>query len=145
MIEEAIPAIKARMPRPSGHTIFVHLDGAKLPTGKGVMEAIQDVAGDDLVLETLTLTRPANSSELNVKGCGCFHSIQQLKEHVGVTNGEELAEVTMEAFNVYPRKALERVRPSLFVACGEVMGCKGDNSYKTPHLGKEKLARAGNL
>ncbi|CAM9846246.1 unnamed protein product [Discosporangium mesarthrocarpum] len=41
MIDKVIPAIKARMPRPPSHTIFVQQDGAKPHTGGGVMEAIQ--------------------------------------------------------------------------------------------------------
>ncbi|CAM9514011.1 unnamed protein product [Discosporangium mesarthrocarpum] len=35
MIDKLIPAIKARMPRPPGHTIFVQKDGAKPHTGGG--------------------------------------------------------------------------------------------------------------
>ncbi|CAM9346119.1 unnamed protein product, partial [Discosporangium mesarthrocarpum] len=35
MINKVIPAIKARMPRPPGHTIFVQQDGAKPYTGGG--------------------------------------------------------------------------------------------------------------
>ncbi|CAN0475096.1 unnamed protein product [Discosporangium mesarthrocarpum] len=35
MIDNVIPAIKARMPRPPGHTIFVQQDGAKRHTGGG--------------------------------------------------------------------------------------------------------------
>ncbi|CAN0389329.1 unnamed protein product [Discosporangium mesarthrocarpum] len=35
MIDKVIPAIKARMPRPPGHTIFVQQDGAKPHTGVG--------------------------------------------------------------------------------------------------------------
>ncbi|CAM9964343.1 unnamed protein product [Discosporangium mesarthrocarpum] len=35
MIDKVIPAIKARMPRPPGHTIFMHQDGAKPHTGGG--------------------------------------------------------------------------------------------------------------
>ncbi|CAM9947979.1 unnamed protein product, partial [Discosporangium mesarthrocarpum] len=41
VINKVIPAIKARMPRPPGHTIFVQQDGAKPDTGGGGMEAIQ--------------------------------------------------------------------------------------------------------
>ncbi|CAM9585423.1 unnamed protein product, partial [Discosporangium mesarthrocarpum] len=87
MIKEVIPAIKARMPRPLGHTIFVKQDGAKPHTGKGVMEGIQH-AGDDITLET----QPANLPELNVNDHDFSHSNQPLKEGVGVTNGEELVE-----------------------------------------------------
>ncbi|CAN0389716.1 unnamed protein product [Discosporangium mesarthrocarpum] len=35
MIDKVIPAIKARMPRPPGHTIFVQQDGAKAAHGGG--------------------------------------------------------------------------------------------------------------
>ncbi|CAN0504623.1 unnamed protein product, partial [Discosporangium mesarthrocarpum] len=76
MIDEVIPAIKARMPRPPGHTIFVRQDGAKPHTGRGAMEAIQAKAGDGIILET----QPSNSPDLNVNDLGFFHSIQQLKE-----------------------------------------------------------------
>ncbi|CAM9728247.1 unnamed protein product [Discosporangium mesarthrocarpum] len=40
MIDEVIPGIKAKMPTPPGHTIFVQQDGAKPHTNEGVMEAI---------------------------------------------------------------------------------------------------------
>ncbi|CAM9418640.1 unnamed protein product, partial [Discosporangium mesarthrocarpum] len=46
------------------------------------------------------------------------------------------------------RLSLVGTRTSLaepFCSLWKVMRCKGDNSYKIPHLGKEKLARAGNL
>ncbi|CAM9248741.1 unnamed protein product [Discosporangium mesarthrocarpum] len=51
MIDKVIPAIKVRMRRPPGHTIFVQEDGAKPHTGGGVMEAIQAKAGDSIILE----------------------------------------------------------------------------------------------
>ncbi|CAM9203723.1 unnamed protein product [Discosporangium mesarthrocarpum] len=104
MIEEAIPAIKARTPRPPGHTIFVLQDGAKPQMGKGGMEAIQDAVGD-IKLET----QPANFPDLNDDDLGFSHSIQQLQEDAGVTNGEKLVEATMEAFDVYPRVTQELV------------------------------------
>ncbi|CAN0210245.1 unnamed protein product [Discosporangium mesarthrocarpum] len=91
------------------------------------MEAIQAKAWDSIILET----QPANSPDLNVNDLGFFHSIQQLKEEVGVSSPEDLV-VTMEAFDVYPRETLERVWQSLFAVLGEVLGSKGDNSYRLP-------------
>ncbi|CAN0378441.1 unnamed protein product, partial [Discosporangium mesarthrocarpum] len=122
-------------------TIFVQQDGAKPHTGRGVMEAIQAKAGDSIILET----QPAKSPDLNVNDLGFFHSIQQLKEDVGVSSREDLVEATMEAFDVYPRETLERVWQSLFAVLGKALGSKGDNSYKLPHLGKENLGRTGKL
>ncbi|CAN0491718.1 unnamed protein product [Discosporangium mesarthrocarpum] len=81
MINEVIPAIKAKMPRPPGHTIFVQQDSAKPHTEKGIMEAIQAEARNSIILET----QSSNSPDLNMNDLGFFHSIQQLKEDVGVS------------------------------------------------------------
>ncbi|CAN0366189.1 unnamed protein product [Discosporangium mesarthrocarpum] len=105
------------------------------------MEATQAKVGDSIVLET----QPDNSPDLNVNDLGFFHSIQQLKEDAGVSSPEDLVEATMEAFDVYPRETLKRVWQSLFAVLGEVLGSKGDNSYKLPHLGKDNLDRTGKL
>ncbi|CAN0366149.1 unnamed protein product, partial [Discosporangium mesarthrocarpum] len=91
MIHKVIPAIKARMPRPPGHTIFVQQHDGKPRTRGGIMEAVQAKAGDSIILET----QPANSPDLNVNDLGFFHSIQQLKEDVGVSSPEDLVEATM--------------------------------------------------
>ncbi|CAM9305894.1 unnamed protein product, partial [Discosporangium mesarthrocarpum] len=56
--------------------------------------AVQAKAGDSIILET----KPANSPDLNVNDLGLFHSIQQLKEHVGVFSPKDLVEATMETF-----------------------------------------------
>ncbi|CAM9546012.1 unnamed protein product [Discosporangium mesarthrocarpum] len=124
MLEEVIAAIKACMPRPEGHTIFVQQDGAKPHTKVGIMEAIEEVTGGDIVIET----QPVNPPDLNVNDLRFFHSTQQLKEDVGVTNTQELVEATTEAFDVYPRETQERVWQSLFAAYGEVLGSKGNNA-----------------
>ncbi|CAN0202496.1 unnamed protein product, partial [Discosporangium mesarthrocarpum] len=141
MIEAVMPAIKACMPRPGGHTIFVQQEGGTSHTKMGIMEAIEEAVGDDIVTET----QPANSPDLNVNDLGFFHSIQQLKECVGVTNTQELVEAAAEAFNVCARDTLESVWQSLFAVYGEVLGSKGDNVYKIPHLGKEKAEKEGKL
>ncbi|CAM9507935.1 unnamed protein product [Discosporangium mesarthrocarpum] len=52
MIEEVIPVIKACMPRPEGHTIFMQQDGATPHTKVGIMEAIEEGAGSDIIIET---------------------------------------------------------------------------------------------
>ncbi|CAN0151145.1 unnamed protein product, partial [Discosporangium mesarthrocarpum] len=110
-------------------------------TRGGVMEAIQAKAGDNVIPET----QPANSPDLNVNDLGFFLSIQQLKEDIGVSSPEHLVEATIEAFDVHPPETLERVWQCLFAVLGEVLGSKGDNGYKLPHLGKENLGRTGKL
>ncbi|CAM9154226.1 unnamed protein product, partial [Choristocarpus tenellus] len=75
MIEDVIPAIEARMPRSEGLTIFSQQDGAKPHTKTG-MEAIKEVAGDDIVIEM----QPVNSPDLHANDLGYFHSIKQLRK-----------------------------------------------------------------
>ncbi|CAM9295504.1 unnamed protein product [Choristocarpus tenellus] len=69
------------------------------------MEVIKEATGDSIFVES----QPAKSPDLNVNNLGFFHSIQQLKEDVGVTNTEEVVEATMEAFDVYPWETLEHI------------------------------------
>ncbi|CAM9380024.1 unnamed protein product [Discosporangium mesarthrocarpum] len=111
------------MPRPEVHNILVQQDGAKLHTKVGIMEAIEEAAGGDIVIET----QPAKLPDLNVSDLGFFHSIQQLKADVRVTNTQELVEATTEACDVCPWATLERVWQCLFEVYGKVMGSKGVN------------------
>ncbi|CAM9414291.1 unnamed protein product [Discosporangium mesarthrocarpum] len=141
MIEAVIPAIKACMPRPEGHTIFVQQDGATPHTKVGIMGPIEEAVGGDIVIET----QPANSPDLHVNDLGFFHSIQQLKEYVRATNTQELVEAIADLFDVCPRDTLERVWQSLSAVYGEVLGSKGDNVYQNPYLGKEKAEKKGKL
>ncbi|CAM9658121.1 unnamed protein product, partial [Discosporangium mesarthrocarpum] len=141
MNDEVIPAINATMPGSPGHTIFQELDGAKTHTKKGVMEALQTESGNSIILET----HPSNSPDLNMNYLSFFHSIQQLKEHVGETTAEGLVKATLEAFDIYPRDTLECVWDSLFAVFGEILGSKGNNSYQIPHSGKEQDQRKRGL
>ncbi|CAM9151838.1 unnamed protein product [Discosporangium mesarthrocarpum] len=50
MIEAVIPANKACMPRPEGRTIFVQHGGATPHTKVGIMEAIEEAAGGNIVI-----------------------------------------------------------------------------------------------
>ncbi|CAM9381288.1 unnamed protein product, partial [Discosporangium mesarthrocarpum] len=140
MIAEIIPAIKAKMPRPPGHTIFVQQDGAKPHTKKGVMEASSRGWEQHHTRDpAFQLPRP------HVNDVGFFQSIQQLKEDVGVTTAEGLVEATFEAFDIYPRETLECVWHSLFAVYMEILESKGDNSYNIPHSGKEQAQKKGGL
>ncbi|CAM9919004.1 unnamed protein product [Discosporangium mesarthrocarpum] len=97
IFKEVIAAGTVGMPRPPGHRIFVHLDGAKRNIGNGVMEAIQGAARG-VALDT----QPGNPPDVDVNDLGLCHPIQPLKENVRMMNGEELAEGTMKAFNAPP-------------------------------------------
>ncbi|CAN0188374.1 unnamed protein product [Discosporangium mesarthrocarpum] len=94
MIKQVIPAIKARMPEASTHTIWIQLDAAKTHARNGVIAA----SWGKLIPET----QPPNSPDLNVLDLGFFHSIQQLRDNFGVTNVGDLVEATIEALITTP-------------------------------------------
>ncbi|CAM9612536.1 unnamed protein product [Discosporangium mesarthrocarpum] len=103
MIDKVIPASRRECLGIRSHDLRAS-GWCKVAQGEGgVMEAIQAKAGDSIILET----QHANSLDLNVNDLGFLHSIQQLKEDVGVSSPEDLVEATMEAFDVYPRETLE--------------------------------------
>ncbi|CAM9684119.1 unnamed protein product [Discosporangium mesarthrocarpum] len=141
MLDEVSPSIKAKMPRPPAHTLFVHQDGAKPHTKKEVVEAIQPEAGNSIKVET----QPSNFPDLNMNDLALFQFIQQLKESVGVTTAEGLVEAMLEASDIYPRETPECVWHSLFAVYGEILGSKWDNRFKIPHSGKEQAQRKGGL
>ncbi|CAM9511496.1 unnamed protein product [Choristocarpus tenellus] len=72
MIEEVMLAMKTHMPRLEGCTIFVEQDMEKPHTKGGITESIEEVAGDNIPIYTLS----ANSQDLNDNDLGFFHSNQ---------------------------------------------------------------------
>ncbi|CAM9383319.1 unnamed protein product [Discosporangium mesarthrocarpum] len=121
MIDKIIPAIKSR-------TV------PSRTRRKGSWRQFRQRLGKSIILET----QPSNSPDLIVNDLGFFHSIQQLKEDVGVTTAEGLVEATFEAFDIYPRQALECAWHSIFAVYGEF-------SYMIPHAGKEQAQRKARL
>ncbi|CAN0156446.1 unnamed protein product [Discosporangium mesarthrocarpum] len=79
MIEEVTHTIKA-----TSRSQDLHKAGLCKATQRE--DAIQDVPGDEITLET----QPANSPDLKVNDLDSFHSIKQLNYDVGVTIGDEL-------------------------------------------------------
>ncbi|CAM9929166.1 unnamed protein product, partial [Choristocarpus tenellus] len=141
VIENVIPAMKARIPRSEGHTIFVQQDRAK-PHNKG-----GSWRRSRRWWVTILSYRPSEPTQpdLNINDLGFFHSIQKLKEDMGVTNPEELVKVTVEVFDVYPWRHLSTCVRASFVGYGELLGSKGDNVFKIPYLSKERVEKAGKL
>ncbi|CAN0329591.1 unnamed protein product, partial [Discosporangium mesarthrocarpum] len=101
------------------------------------MEAIEGAVGGDIVIDT----QPANSPDLSVNDLGFFHSIQQLKEYVWVTNTQKLVEATAEAFDAYPRDTLECVWKASSQYTAKCWGPRVTTSTKFPTLARKRIRR----
>ncbi|CAM9471641.1 unnamed protein product [Discosporangium mesarthrocarpum] len=79
------------------YTIFVQHDSALSHTKGRIAEAIEESVGGYIAVET----QPPNSPDLDVLDLSFVHSIQRLKDDVGVGTDGELVEATMEALDVF--------------------------------------------
>ncbi|CAM9342012.1 unnamed protein product, partial [Discosporangium mesarthrocarpum] len=82
MVDDIIPAIKVRIPGASTHPVLIRQDGTKPNNKDSIMEAIQGANAGDKCLGP----EPANSPGLYFVNLAFLHSIQRLKDDVGVTD-----------------------------------------------------------
>jgi hypothetical protein len=91
------------------------------------------------------MCQPANSPDLNVLDLGVFSSIQSIQYRVPRKNIEELIEAVYVAFAELDRCTLNNIFLTLQHCMICIMKNDGNIDYKIPHMGKAKLARAGQL
>ena len=89
--------------------------------------------------------QPPNSPDFNVLDLGFFRALQSA-QHQYVAKGLDdlIASVNM-AFEFMPRIAIQKVFLSLQNCMIEALKVAGGNAYKLPHMGKDKLIKAGTL
>ena len=91
--------------------------------------------------------QPAQSPNTNVCDEGFFRCIQS-KQHENASNTmEELRDAVVKAFWDMPPSAyyLNKVWLSLQQCFIETLKCEGNNTYKLPHINKDKLFRKDEL
>uniref|UniRef100_A0A8I6X107 Transposase n=1 Tax=Hordeum vulgare subsp. vulgare TaxID=112509 RepID=A0A8I6X107_HORVV len=138
LINKVIPAIQDKWPDDDeGTTIFIQQDNAKphvLPNDEGFREAVEQTD-----LDIRLIQQPPNSPEFNVLDM-CFHrSLQSLTDCRAPINIRELVQGVEEEFENYDAHKLFKS----FITLQAVIEDQGGNSYKMPHLHKDRLQNAG--
>ena len=91
------------------------------------------------------MCQPPNSPDLNVLDLGYFASIQALQYEEDCYNAEDLIQSVQASFQKLEDTKLDET----FLTLQKVMECimrhRGGNDYKLPHMGKQRLRRAGLL
>jgi len=64
---------------------------------------------------------------------------------MGKATETEIIRYVREAYRDYPYNKINRIWLSLMACMNETIDCHGDNDYKIPHLGKERLERLNEL
>lgn len=89
--------------------------------------------------------QPPNSADINVLDFGVFRAIKSFQHREAPQNTVQLIDAVVKPFNNMERYKLNNVFLSLQHCMIEVLKSGGDNKYKLPHMGKDKLQRQGLL
>jgi hypothetical protein len=85
--------------------------------------------------------QPPNSPDLNILDLAQFRAMQSLQQQYQTKNIDELIAVVQNCWNEFPLQTSKKVWTSLQMVMNAVIAAGGRNSYKLPHMGKEKWIR----
>ncbi|XP_057770889.1 uncharacterized protein LOC130990682 [Salvia miltiorrhiza] len=143
LINEIIPAIKAKWPQFASKHIFIQQDNAKphIKPNDPDFLAVANTDGFNIQL----VCQSANSPDTNVNDLGFFRAIQTLKYQKPATDVEELLKNVNDAYVEYPPEKINNVFLTLQGCYHEIIKAKGGNNYKIPHINKERQSGLGIL
>ncbi|XP_074314010.1 uncharacterized protein LOC141649215 [Silene latifolia] len=143
IIQQIIPAIKAKWPANASKTIFIQQDNARphISDLDPDFKAAATSDGFDIHL----VFQPPNSPDLNINDLGFFRSLQTLQNDEVASTVDELVNNVMTAFIDHESMKLNFNYLTLQSVMVEIMKCRGQNDFKIPHMSKESLLRQGIL
>lgn len=143
MIEKVVPGIREVWPADDTNPILIQQDNARTHILPGDAEFAEAVATTGLDIKIIN--QPPNSPDLNALDLGYFRSLESLTDCRAPTTIKELIQGVQEEFDEYDAGKLNRIFLTLQTIMVEVMNHGGENSYKIPHLRKERLESQGIL
>ncbi|VFQ77212.1 unnamed protein product [Cuscuta campestris] len=143
LIKQVIPCIQEKWPAQLSKDIHIQQDNAR-PHIQGLDSDFMAAANTNGFHITLN-NQPPNSPDLNVLDLGFFRAIQSLKEQCAPTSVPELLEAVQRAYNALNPETLNKVWLTYQQVLTKVMEHEGNNNYRLPHMGKDRLAREVNL
>ncbi|CAB9529989.1 transposon protein [Seminavis robusta] len=149
LTNEVFPAILEKWPtnefQEPGFKILVQQDGAGGHTSADDPEIINWIYEQGLEDQFEVYTQPANSPDLNINDLGLFNALQQAYHDCTPKTSVEIIECVQKTFKDYPWQAVDRLFVTLQSVFNEIIDCGGHNTYKIPHMNKERLQRLGIL
>ena len=149
LLEKVVPAIVEKWPRRDWNNnrfiIRMQQDGAKShihPTDEAFLAGLAALGVEN---KLLLYTQPANSPDTNINDLGFFCALQSMFHRLCPNDEQQIIEYVEETYNEYDYKKINYIWLTLMGCYNEIIRCHGDNNYKVPHLGKERLDRRGEL
>ncbi|XP_050222041.1 uncharacterized protein LOC126672140 [Mercurialis annua] len=144
LIEKVLPAIKKKWPREESHLpIFIQQDNANTHISLDDVDfqraALKD--GFDIRL----MCQPVNSPDSNVLKLRFLAAIQSLQYKEAPKNVDEMINVVIKSFEVFPIVKSNHIFLALQLCMLEITSAKGSQQYKIPHMRKSTLERTEEL
>ncbi|KAF0703711.1 hypothetical protein AaE_015265 [Aphanomyces astaci] len=143
LIDNVIPAIKAKWPAESSRSVVIQQDNARPHVAPWDAAVVSACTSDGWSMSLKC--QPPNSPDLNVLDLGFFRAIQSLQQTHHSNTYQEIVDATNKAWDDVDPWSLERNFLTLQCCLREVIMAAGDNSYKVPHMKKEALKKSGKL
>ncbi|XP_047949312.1 uncharacterized protein LOC125195166 [Salvia hispanica] len=143
LINQIVPTIKAKWPANASKKIYIQQDNAK-PHLRAADQQFEEITSTD-GFEFHLISQPANSPDTNVLDLGYFRAIQSLQDDKIATNVDDLMRNMFTSFEELSPQTLNRVFITLQSCFTTILQVHGNNSYKIPHLNKDRLHRTVGL
>ncbi|XP_041995853.1 uncharacterized protein LOC121745970 [Salvia splendens] len=143
IINQIVPAIKAKWPASSCKDIIIQQDNAKphiMPNDQEFKEAA-NTDGFNIKI----VCQPPNSPDTNVNDLCFFRAIQSLQDDKSTKNVDDLLKNVVASFDELSPHTLDSVFLTLQSCLTEILRVKGGNNYKIPHMNKQRLRNLGLL
>jgi hypothetical protein len=149
LLQKVFPSIKDNWPRGEwarmSCIVRVQQDGAGShvdPTDELLLQGLVDLGIENKVL---LYTQPPNSPDTNINDLGLFRALQCIYYNATPGNAAEIIHCVQQAYLAYDSNKINRIWLSLMGCLNEIIQHHGDNNYKIPHMGKDRLERTGQL
>jgi hypothetical protein len=149
LLEKVFPAIMIKWPRGewgrANVVIRVQQDGAPShidPDDPALLLGLQQLGIENKVL---LYTQPSNSPDTNINDLGFFRALQSEYYKMTPGNAGQIIQCVLQAYNAYDKHKINRIWLSLMGSLNEIIIHHGNNDYKIPHMGKDRLIRLNQL
>ena len=143
--EKVIPAIRDKWPLcHRSDPIKIQQDNApphRIPADDPQLVAAVAATGLAITL----VNQPPNSPDTNILDLGFFNAVQSLQHKKNTNTIPELVKAVEDSFNEQDGLTLNKVFITHQQCLEQIILCDGGNNYRIPHMGKEALARQGQL
>ena len=81
----------------------------------------------------------------NINDLGFFRALQSMYHGYCPNDEKEIIQYVHKTYTEYDYNKINNIWLTLMGCYNEIIKCNGDNDYKIPHMGKERLRRRGEL